>query len=149
FVATQVGRTASGVARAVNDFGLFSAEDLGPAGAVRQRVLLTEVDAMHSIVTFNPVNKEPLESPSGDSPSQGPANSLLYHRPSYSGEARLFFDLVAYCPGLNTSAADLRAVLEAEAAPGAASKPGVIEPAARALLDGTRPAGWRALTLPG
>jgi hypothetical protein len=45
--------------------------------------------------------------------------SLLHKRPGFSGEDKLFFDLVAYAPGLNTSAADLGAVLEAEAAPDA------------------------------
>jgi hypothetical protein len=74
--------------------------------------------------------------------------SLLYQRPGYSGDERLFFDLVAYAPGLNTSAADVRAVLEAEAAPDPASKPGTIDPAAHALLDRARPVGWRSYTFP-
>lgn len=69
---------------------------------------------------------------------------LLYQRPSYSGEDRLFFDLVTYAPGLNTSAADIRAVIESEAAPHHSSKPGVIEDAVRRLFDRSRPARWRA-----
>jgi hypothetical protein len=75
-------------------------------------------------------------------------NALLYRRPSFSGDERLFYDLLAYAPGLNTSSADVLAVLEAEAAPSLHAKPGRIDAAARALLDKARPAGWRALTLP-
>jgi tetratricopeptide (TPR) repeat protein len=73
---------------------------------------------------------------------------LLHQRPASSGDDRLYFDLVAYAPGLNTSAADARAVLEAEAAPSAAGKPGVIEQGARALFTRARAAGWRSFTWP-
>jgi tetratricopeptide (TPR) repeat protein len=75
--------------------------------------------------------------------------AYLYQRPSYSGQDRLFYDLVAYCPGLNTSAADIEAVLEAEAFPDPHSKRGQIDEAARVLIDKSRPAGWQALTLTG
>jgi hypothetical protein len=81
-------------------------------------------------------------------PDSEGAVSVLYQRPGYSGDDRLFFDLVAYAPGLNTSAADVRAVIEAEAAPDAASKVGVIDDGVRALFDKARPAGWRSLTVP-
>jgi hypothetical protein len=74
--------------------------------------------------------------------------SLLYRRPSFSGDERLFYDLLAYAPGMNTSSADILAVLEAEAAPSPHSKPGRIDAAARALIDKARPTGWRALALP-
>src|SRR5262249_29889694 len=74
--------------------------------------------------------------------SSGP--SFLSSRPVYSGEDRLFSDLLQYAPGLNTSAADLRAVLEAEALPGPESRPGKIDPTARALFAKARPTGWRA-----
>ncbi len=76
-------------------------------------------------------------------PEEESQRSLLYSRPSYSGEDRLFFDLVAYAPGLNTSAADIRAVIDAEAAPQKSNKPGVIEDNARRLFDKARPAEWR------
>jgi predicted Zn-dependent protease len=76
-------------------------------------------------------------------------SSSIYQRPSYSGQDRLFYDLVAYCPGLNTSAADIEAALEAEAFPDPHSKPGKIDDAARALIEKSRPAGWQALTLSG
>ncbi|HEY7308356.1 MAG TPA: VIT domain-containing protein [Gemmataceae bacterium] len=69
--------------------------------------------------------------------------SLLYQRPTYSGDDRPFFDLVAYAPGLNTSDADVRAVIEAEAAPRKSSKLGVIEDAARRLFAKSRFDGWR------
>jgi Tfp pilus assembly protein PilF len=74
--------------------------------------------------------------------------SLLYQRPSYSGDDHLFFDLVSYAPGLNTSTADIRAVIEAEAAPTKSSKLGTIDDGARALFEKSRSAGWRICTLP-
>jgi len=73
---------------------------------------------------------------------------LLYVRPAFSGDDRLFFDLVAYAPGMDTSRADLLAVLEAEAAPSGASKPGTIDDGARRLFEKARPQGWKTLTLP-
>jgi hypothetical protein len=74
--------------------------------------------------------------------------SLLYERPSFAQDPRIFGDLVTYAPGMNTSWADIQAVLEAEAAPEQATAPGTIDPAARALIDKARAAGWQALTLP-
>jgi tetratricopeptide (TPR) repeat protein len=71
----------------------------------------------------------------------------LYARPSFSGDERLFTDLASYAPGMNTSRADIRAVLEAEAAPRLSDLPGPIDPAARKLLDRARSAGWRKLTV--
>jgi ferric-dicitrate binding protein FerR (iron transport regulator)/tetratricopeptide (TPR) repeat protein len=65
----------------------------------------------------------------------------LYERPSYSRDERLFWDLPSYAPGLNTSRADVEAVLEAEAA-GAEPTLGTIDPAARRLIDAARAAGW-------
>jgi tetratricopeptide (TPR) repeat protein len=53
--------------------------------------------------------------------------SLLYHRPSYGGNDRFFFDLASYAPGMSVSRADMLATIEAEAAPTPASKPGVID----------------------
>src|SRR5262249_25550904 len=77
----------------------------------------------------------------------GRMGSLLYRRPFFNDDDRLFFDLVSYAPGMNTSGADVLAVLEAEAPPDAASSPGRIEPAARELIDKARAAGWQTLTL--
>jgi tetratricopeptide (TPR) repeat protein len=73
--------------------------------------------------------------------------SLLYQRPSFSNDDRLFSDLVSYCPGMNTSAADTLAVVDAEAAPGPHNRPGHIDPAAKRLIETARSAGWRSLTL--
>jgi predicted Zn-dependent protease len=74
-------------------------------------------------------------------------DSLLYRRPGYSGNDRLFFDLVAYAPGMNTSGADVLAVLETEAAlPG--RKVGKIDDEARRLFDKAREGGWREFSLP-
>jgi tetratricopeptide (TPR) repeat protein len=84
------------------------------------------------------------------SPLSGHArpDALLYHRPTFAADGRLFTDLVAFAPGLNTDLADVLGVLEAEAAPDPTDVPGTIEPAARALIDGARSFGWRTLTVP-
>jgi hypothetical protein len=71
----------------------------------------------------------------------------LYARPSFRDDPRVFTDLAAYAPGLNTQAADIAAVLEAEAAPSMGSLPGSIDPAARRLIDRARSLGWQTLTL--
>jgi tetratricopeptide (TPR) repeat protein len=76
--------------------------------------------------------------------SQGPQQ---YNRPTFTADDRLFFDLVSYAPGMSTSAADIQAVLESEAAPDLASLPGRIDPAARKLIDQSRATGWRTLKL--
>jgi ferric-dicitrate binding protein FerR (iron transport regulator) len=70
-----------------------------------------------------------------------------YGRPSFSGDERVFSDLVSYAPGMNTSRADIRAVLDAEAAPRLSALPGRIDPAARSLIDRARAARWQSLTL--
>jgi anti-sigma factor RsiW len=89
-------------------------------------------------------------SPTASLPSlraaQGPQ---LFGRPSFAGDERLFSDLVAHAPGMNTSRADIQAVLEAEAAPDLASLPGRIDDAARRLIEQARTSGWQALSLPG
>jgi Tfp pilus assembly protein PilF len=72
----------------------------------------------------------------------------LYQRPIFSGEDRPFYDLVAYAPGMNTSSADILAVLEAEARPSRHDTQGQIDAAARRLFDKARVAGWHALTIP-
>ncbi len=66
-----------------------------------------------------------------------------------AGSDEIFFDLLAYAPGMNTSQADLDAVLEAEALPSKFSKTGRIDPAARELLAKARLAGWHTWTIPG
>jgi predicted Zn-dependent protease len=101
------------------------------------------VDAISSVSEPKP----DIQDQVADLLSEKSTTSLLYQRPSYSGNDRLFFDLVAYAPGLNTSAADIHAVLEAEAAPRKKSKAGDISDIARRLLDKARSAGWRSFTV--
>jgi tetratricopeptide (TPR) repeat protein len=71
----------------------------------------------------------------------------LYRRLRFSGNADFFADLVAFAPGLNTSAADVRAVLEAEAAL-TNNRPGTIDDGARALFVKARLAGAHTLDIP-
>ncbi len=75
---------------------------------------------------------------------QGPP---FYGRPSFSMEERVFYDLVSYAPGMNTSPADIEAVKEAEAAPGLSSLPGHIDAGARKLIEQSRTGGWRTVTV--
>ena len=73
--------------------------------------------------------------------------SLLYQRPQFSNDPRVFRDLVAYAPGLQANESDLRAVLEAEG--GEVVPPaGKIDPAAKALIDRARSLPWQAVTVP-
>jgi ferric-dicitrate binding protein FerR (iron transport regulator)/tetratricopeptide (TPR) repeat protein len=83
----------------------------------------------------------------GDDATPRELNPPMYSRPHFTGDDRLFYDLISYAPGMNTSAADIQAVLESEAAPNLASLPGRIDPAARQLIDKSRTAGWRTLKL--
>src|SRR5262249_54341852 len=64
-------------------------------------------------------------------------------------KGRLFSDLVAYAPGMDTSRADIQAALEAEAMPARSGKLGQIDDGARRLLDKARPDGWQTLQLHG
>jgi hypothetical protein len=75
--------------------------------------------------------------------------SPLYERPTYSRDDRLFDDLLAYAPGMNTARADVLAVLEAEGPATPEVAPGRIDPDARRLIDRARAAGWRKVTFPG
>jgi Tfp pilus assembly protein PilF len=98
----------------------------------------------------NPGAGDPGASSSSRRPSlpyKRRSSSLLYQRPSYSSDDRLFFDLVAYAPGMNTSAADIRAVLEAEARPSKYNRPGQIDEQARTLIAAARKPGWQRYTI--
>ncbi|MBI3407439.1 MAG: FecR domain-containing protein [Planctomycetes bacterium] len=66
-----------------------------------------------------------------------------------SPKDRTFFDLLAYAPGMNTSAADIQAVVEAEAYPMASSRSGQIDAGAHELLAEAKLPGWHSLTIPG
>jgi Tfp pilus assembly protein PilF len=73
--------------------------------------------------------------------------SLVYARPQFSGDSRVFADLASYAPGMNTSRADILATLEAEAQLQPDSVIGRIDPAARRLIDQARAAGWQSATV--
>jgi hypothetical protein len=77
--------------------------------------------------------------------SQPPA--LLYQRPAFRQDPRVFGDLVWYAPGLNTTEADIASVLETEATPDPRQQPGKVDPEARKLIDGARTAAWMSVTL--
>jgi hypothetical protein len=79
--------------------------------------------------------------------AEGRPASPLYERPSYSRNDRLFIDLLSYAPGLNTTRADIEAVLEAEAGPPVI--PGTIDAGARRLIDVARGGGWRKVAFAG
>ena len=73
--------------------------------------------------------------------------NYLYSRPHFNSDWRIFGDLLQHAPGMNTTAADIQAVLEAEAAADPADAPGAIDPAARKLIERARSIGWRKVTL--
>ncbi|MGE3803615.1 MAG: VIT domain-containing protein, partial [Gemmataceae bacterium] len=73
----------------------------------------------------------------------------LYNRPYFNHHDRLFCDLVLYAPGLNTTMADVEAVVDAEAEIKTRVLPGRVEPAARKLIETARQAGWRTLEING
>jgi tetratricopeptide (TPR) repeat protein len=77
--------------------------------------------------------------------TQGPR---YYTRPSFTGNGRVFADLVSYAPGMSSSRADVQAVLEEEAAPRFGSKRGAIDAAARKLIDAARSSGWVQTVIP-
>jgi ferric-dicitrate binding protein FerR (iron transport regulator)/tetratricopeptide (TPR) repeat protein len=92
----------------------------------------------------------PAPVPAGLTPlvERGPAlPSLLYQPLAFNEDPRLFTNLLAYAPGLDTSDADLAAVVEAEAAPQLRAAPGHIDAAARRLIERARQGGWQALAL--
>jgi ferric-dicitrate binding protein FerR (iron transport regulator) len=80
--------------------------------------------------------------------ASGQVASLLYDRPGFTADPRLFGDLLLYAPGMNTSLADIDAVLEAETDPDPRAQPGNIDAAARKLIDQARGTGWFQLTVP-
>ena len=92
-------------------------------------------------------NDDEIEGLSKPSAGHG-SRFQSYQRPYFSGDQRVFSDLVAYAPGLNTSMSDIKAVLEAEAVPNARNAPGQIAPEARALIAKARAVGWRKLVVP-
>jgi tetratricopeptide (TPR) repeat protein len=84
----------------------------------------------------------------GGGKSGNGSSSLLYRRPRYTDNERLFTDLLAYAPGMNTNLPDILAVLHEEALPMPAFARGTIDDGARKLLDRARAASWWELTFP-
>lgn len=72
---------------------------------------------------------------------------LIYQRPSFNIEDHLYYDLVAHAPGMNTSEADIRAVLEAEVTPKRPLTLGKVDPKAKQLIERARSSGWRTLSV--
>lgn len=74
-------------------------------------------------------------------------SNLIYQRPYFSNDQRLWYDLISYAPGMNTTEADIEATLEAEAGAAKDKEPGTIDPEAAKLIEKARSAGWQALTV--
>jgi ferric-dicitrate binding protein FerR (iron transport regulator) len=79
--------------------------------------------------------------------ADSPVRSLLYQRPVFSGDVNQFSDPIRFAPGMNTSRADIRAALDAEAAQEKGNLTGTIDPGARVLIDKARRSDWQALTV--
>ena len=73
--------------------------------------------------------------------------SVLYERPYFSGDWRVFHDLLAYAPGMNTSWADIQAVCEAEGPKDFVPASGKIDAGAARLIEKARSASWRILVM--
>lgn len=72
---------------------------------------------------------------------------LTYQRLQFRGDQRIFTDLLSHAPGMNTTMADIRAVLEAEARPQPSAAPGKIDKEARTLIEKARGQGWQRIVL--
>ncbi len=104
-------------------------------------------DSENILALVRQIEKDKARALVAPSSGLGP-DALLYRRPTVAPDGRLFTDLVAFAPGLNTTEADILGVLEAESAADPGDAPGTIEPAARTLIEGARAAGWRTLSVP-
>jgi ferric-dicitrate binding protein FerR (iron transport regulator)/tetratricopeptide (TPR) repeat protein len=74
-------------------------------------------------------------------------HSPIYEPLSFSTDANIWNDLLIYAPGMNTTAIDMLAVLEAEVPAESPTKPGTIDAKARRLIDGARGLGWQKVTI--
>jgi len=75
---------------------------------------------------------------------------LFYRRPAFQNDWSVYYDLLRYTPGMNTSRADLLAVLEAELPErDDAAATGRIDETARELIEKARGAGWQTATIRG
>lgn len=78
-----------------------------------------------------------------------PGQHLLFKKPRFEMDQRLFGDLTLYAPGLHTRWADIQATLEREAKNEKPIPLGAIEEGAKKLIDEARGAGWETITLIG
>ena len=67
--------------------------------------------------------------------------------PGYTGDWRAFSDIIACAPGINTSWADVLAIMEAEAGDWPQPSTGRIDAAARKLIDAARGVSWRQIRI--
>lgn len=72
-------------------------------------------------------------------------DDLLYARPVYASNDRLFYDLLSHAPGMNATEADVEAVLESEGRPLEGEVHGKIESGAKALIERARKQGWQRM----
>lgn len=71
-----------------------------------------------------------------------------YTRPTFAFSERLFRDLASFAPGMSSQPADVRAVVEAEAAPRFGFRRGSIDAGAKKLFDDARASmGWRVIQI--
>jgi hypothetical protein len=88
------------------------------------------------------LSDQPIEAAQSVVPANLGSPPQYYNRPTFNGQPRSLTDLVSYAPGMSSLPADVRAVLEAEAAPRFGNKRGTIDPAARAMIDAARRGDW-------
>jgi ferric-dicitrate binding protein FerR (iron transport regulator)/tetratricopeptide (TPR) repeat protein len=120
--ATPEDAAELALAGSLGEFRLIS-RGTDDAELVREQMRLLSEMAKQGLVTF----------------------AVIYQRPQATVDIRSFRDLLAFAPGMSTSAADVRAVLQSEAGVGDDVRPGKIDPAAREMIDRARAIGWRSL----
>jgi ferric-dicitrate binding protein FerR (iron transport regulator) len=130
-------------------------EALGERVIERQRRLLAGLEAR---VELQPLRKKRIREryrrvPQVDfsAPWNAPQvalPNLRYTTPQVRSDVHAFRDLLSFAPAMQSTAADVLAVLEAEAESAKKPPQGRIDPSAKALIDRARTRGWRAIMLP-
>ncbi len=77
---------------------------------------------------------------------KGLAPTLTYGQPEIEADWSDNFDLLKYAPAMDTTLADVLAVLEAEAKPDPNAAPGKIDEEASELIEKSRGRGWQTAT---
>ncbi len=122
--------------------GLLDAEERAPLAPMTLGDFAGVTEASGDLRSLQELRKHRRLSESGA------ALRVLNARPRFQPSDRFFFDLVGYAPGLNTSRADIQAVIEAEAVPSAASRRGTIDDGVKELFQRARSGNWQALSIP-